>query len=99
MLEKRTPLICTFLFGWISLFGNEGTKWITADLKDLESSAQDGDSYAQAFLALCYIHGDKGLNISFDKASYWANLSTETCLLYTSPSPRDLSTSRMPSSA
>ena len=25
--------------------------------------------------------------------------STETCLLYTSPSPRDLSTSRMPSSA
>ena len=26
-------------------------------------------------------------------------LDTETCLLYTSPSPRDLSTSRMPSSA
>ena len=25
--------------------------------------------------------------------------SMETCLLYTSPSPRDLSTSRMPSSA
>ena len=25
--------------------------------------------------------------------------STSTCLLYTSPSPRDLSTSRMPSSA
>ena len=25
--------------------------------------------------------------------------SAETCLLYTSPSPRDLSTSRMPSSA
>jgi len=25
--------------------------------------------------------------------------STTTCLLYTSPSPRDLSTSRMPSSA
>ena len=27
------------------------------------------------------------------------NLLSETCLLYTSPSPRDLSTSRMPSSA
>ena len=27
------------------------------------------------------------------------NLSLEDCLLYTSPSPRDLSTSRMPSSA
>lgn len=78
MRVRRTSLLCTFLFGWISLFGNEGIKWIGADLKDLESSAQEGDSYAQAFLALCYIHGDKGLNISFDKASYWANLSTET---------------------
>ena len=32
----------------------------------------------------------------------WKNLTTSekrTCLLYTSPSPRDLSTSRMPSSA
>ena len=28
--------------------------------------------------------------------SYW---ETQSCLLYTSPSPRDLSTSRMPSSA
>ena len=27
------------------------------------------------------------------------NVDTLTCLLYTSPSPRDLSTSRMPSSA
>ena len=29
----------------------------------------------------------------------FANGGTQTCLLYTSPSPRDLSTSRMPSSA
>ena len=28
-----------------------------------------------------------------------ANLTSNDCLLYTSPSPRDLSTSRMPSSA
>ena len=28
-----------------------------------------------------------------------ASIRTDTCLLYTSPSPRDLSTSRMPSSA
>ena len=28
-----------------------------------------------------------------------SNVKTNTCLLYTSPSPRDLSTSRMPSSA
>ena len=33
--------------------------------------------------------------------SAWSNLNAhrEACLLYTSPSPRDLSTSRMPSSA
>ena len=29
----------------------------------------------------------------------WAAIQSRTCLLYTSPSPRDLSTSRMPSSA
>ena len=32
-----------------------------------------------------------------DRSSYVA--MADTCLLYTSPSPRDLSTSRMPSSA
>ena len=33
------------------------------------------------------------------KGSCDASLRVESCLLYTSPSPRDLSTSRMPSSA
>ena len=74
----KTLLLIHLLFGSTLLSGNEGSKWMDSDLKNLESSAQDGDSYAQAFLALCYIHGDKGLEISFDKASYWANLSTET---------------------
>ena len=36
-----------------------------------------------------------GLNVVFD----WLLVGGPTCLLYTSPSPRDLSTSRMPSSA
>ena len=34
-----------------------------------------------------------------DHAEVHSNSPTQTCLLYTSPSPRDLSTSRMPSSA
>ena len=34
-----------------------------------------------------------------DGPSWSSNPPTYTCLLYTSPSPRDLSTSRMPSSA
>ena len=32
-------------------------------------------------------------------SKYDSRISYEACLLYTSPSPRDLSTSRMPSSA
>ena len=42
-------------------------------------------------------------NLDFDKIKEldgWGDLSVSNfCLLYTSPSPRDLSTSRMPSSA
>ena len=34
-----------------------------------------------------------------DQAAFRLNANYESCLLYTSPSPRDLSTSRMPSSA
>ena len=37
----------------------------------------------------------KYVEIDFEEVA----VSLETCLLYTSPSPRDLSTSRMPSSA
>ena len=36
---------------------------------------------------------------SIDYATGWQYSVSGTCLLYTSPSPRDLSTSRMPSSA
>ena len=42
------------------------------------------------------LYGDSGRDIKSAKArGDWK----DTCLLYTSPSPRDLSTSRMPSSA
>ena len=40
------------------------------------------------------VHGEPDSSVHFHEAS-----SIDTCLLYTSPSPRDLSTSRMPSSA
>ena len=51
-----------------------------------QNSQQDG--YDQMDYAL-----ERGVNF-FDTAELYA-----VCLLYTSPSPRDLSTSRMPSSA
>ena len=34
-----------------------------------------------------------------DQANTYLDIQSGSCLLYTSPSPRDLSTSRMPSSA
>ena len=40
------------------------------------------------------------ISLQKDELNNWRQSETEnTCLLYTSPSPRDLSTSRMPSSA
>ena len=38
-------------------------------------------------------------DVHADYDEYHKNDEVNTCLLYTSPSPRDLSTSRMPSSA
>ena len=43
--------------------------------------------------------GSAGLAIILKNKNYLFTDGRYTCLLYTSPSPRDLSTSRMPSSA
>ena len=45
--------------------------------------------------------GDDGTNVNPIGGHYYTSMMEHTpgCLLYTSPSPRDLSTSRMPSSA
>ena len=40
-----------------------------------------------------------GIETTQDIGSYFTGYGFETCLLYTSPSPRDLARSRMPSSA
>ena len=45
------------------------------------------------------IHNDKNFCSSNENTIYVKDLQSSGCLLYTSPSPRDLSTSRMPSSA
>ena len=51
--------------------------------------------YIELFLAL-----QAGMVLwHFSSNETWRNVLAITCLLYTSPSPRDLSTSRMPSSA
>ena len=63
---------------------------VRVDVKVVEGSRER----VQAFEGVCIGRKSDGVNSSFTvrKLSYG-------CLLYTSPSPRDLSTSRMPSSA
>ena len=58
---------------------------IDANMNDLASAVERTDTASRIE------------NSSYAERVYWR--STEACLLYTSPSPRDLSTSRMPSSA
>ena len=70
----------------------------TASIEDV------GKRFSCPKLFQMYIHKDKGLNESmiekckinkFDALA----ITLDTCLLYTSPSPRDIRRSRMPSSA
>ena len=59
---------------------------------EIENIVKEGDlNYIEAIVQFCE---DK--NIEMDGIS---KLISKPCLLYTSPSPRDVSTSRMPSSA
>ncbi len=47
---------------------SEGTRWVLSDLDTLKEASSQNDPFAQAFLALAYVHGDKGLNISMEPA-------------------------------
>ena len=64
---------------------------------NLDAAKKTAEQYNIAALSVDEIFNDKNvdiiLNLTIPQAHY------EICLLYTSPSPRDLSTSRMPSSA
>lgn len=57
------------------LCGNEGSRWLKSDLSSLTNAADSGDAFAQGFLALCHLHGDKNLNISFLEARFYAENS------------------------
>ena len=66
-------------------------KIIRVDGKDDELTAQSFDKYSDAYDLLEELYGD----LCCSDADY----EDITCLLYTSPSPRDGLLSRMPSSA
>ena len=86
-------------------FANMGAKLIQEVASKTQDNAGDGTSTASILAqSLCH-HGLKNMKSGSSpvelKAGFDQAISTvvDTCLLYTSPSPRDLSTSRMPSSA
>ena len=74
-------------------------------LRELVSNGVDAISKRRmaAMAGDCSEGDDGAIRISVDREAKTLTISDNgigmTCLLYTSPSPRDLSTSRMPSSA
>ena len=57
---------------------SEGTRWVLSDLDTLKEASSQNDPFAQAFLALAYVHGDKGLNISIENAHKLARISADS---------------------
>ena len=88
MSEKRSTK-SLFLIGLMVI--SFLTPVLSSASADEQLDSQDDEYDAQGIII-----GDLA---DFDPADGRQYLLIEDCLLYTSPSPRDLSTSRMPSSA
>ena len=97
MLNKAEQSKSDMLTGPIALLGNDSVlqRWQSIEMMGTMAGTMAGiesDSY----------HSANAANMLFQKADYLGYLEAEThnyCLLYTSPSPRDRTRSRMPSSA
>ena len=100
--EKGFNLDDYFKMVWQQLGKNE----VSYKMEDLERLLGDyaGDAFAKAYFS-SYIYASNMPNYTQSLKSVGLSLQRDPnkafigCLLYTSPSPRDLSTSRMPSSA
>ena len=95
-------------FAQISTVGDETKKMSSITIPLIESvNTIDANVYKQSLsVKELFITVSAIVNQVSEKTSYYEkytqlleNDTIRTCLLYTSPSPRDLSTSRMPSSA
>ena len=62
-------------------------------------SVIQGETKHFDFVCSATAQGIAALNVQFDVPVIFCVLTDNTCLLYTSPSPRDRTRSRMPSSA
>ena len=82
----------------------EGQSCGVSSMMMVSSGSAEARSAEQVYsvgCAACHDAGVAGSPIRGNAAQWEPRIAKgiETCLLYTSPSPRDLSTSRMPSSA
>ena len=55
----------------------EGSKWVLSDIDSLKEASSQNNPFAQAVLALAYVHGDKGLSISMENAHKLAKISSD----------------------
>ena len=83
------------------------------DVRDFNNPDDQINTFNNATVDVCKVGDQRVMRITAEPGWKWSNdvkphVGTESCqtkhlgyicLLYTSPSPRDLSTSRMPSSA
>ena len=80
----------------VSGLGHDGSTFQLADSD--EDTAADGSDATPLIADLDY-RDNFGRDTDNDGVTDEEDIDDDNCLLYTSPSPRDLSTSRMPSSA
>ena len=101
--EKAVPVFKNGEAQIIDAF-NTPYKWIRHDLWVVTNFDTDGDGKKDRMhvsVTRPFQTDTQGLKlpIIYVTSPYFAGVATETCLLYTSPSPRDRTRSRMPSSA
>ena len=83
-----------FYHGFINSGGQRMSKSLGNVINPYELVKKYGTD-ATRYLLLRHVHPVDDSDVTWEKLDEWYT----ACLLYTSPSPRDLSTSRMPSSA
>ena len=69
------------------------------ELVEVDASRTIIYGFSGALVACPVARGTRAMPLPGDPAAFKTSHHGKGCLLYTSPSPRDLSTSRMPSSA
>ena len=104
MIYRRFPLYLAFVFLGVA-FSRSAVAQIEFDFPESTVPVLRVDEYYNEAnkdrrpMLLVYSDGRVVRAVSGVEADDYEFTLSESCLLYTSPSPRDLSTSRMPSSA